>query len=114
MVTKFYWYTEVVWGLGSKIYNYILFVVLKIDALSRERVNGQQLKERSILVAQSLLANGVQVGDSVGIITSNRLEFACVLVGSFMCGATVSPLNVTYTKGKVFKQLLSVTSALKK
>lgn len=62
-------------------------------------MNGEQLRDRSIQMAQNLMAFGVRAGDSVGLCTLNRMEFAYVLIGTFLCGATVSPLNVTYTTG---------------
>lgn len=51
-------------------------------------------------MARSLQEMGVQSGDSIGLVSLNRLEFAYVMFGSVMCGASVSPLNVSYSKGK--------------
>lgn len=36
-------------------------------------------------------------GDVIGLFCENRLEFPMVLLASFCLGATVAPLNVTYT-----------------
>lgn len=69
-------------------------------------MSGLQLRERSIQVAQSLTAFGVRSGDSVGMCSLNRLEFAYALIGTLMCGATVSPVNVTYTKSKFIHVLM--------
>lgn len=62
-------------------------------------MSGYQLLERSIKVAQSLVGNDVAAGDGIGLFSSNCLEYAYVVFGSIICGAKVSPLNVTYTVG---------------
>lgn len=79
----------------------------QIDGLTGEKYTGFQLRDRSIELAHCLMELGVGVGDSVGILSLNRIEFAYVLFGSIICGATVAPLNVTYSKRKhLFIQLL--------
>lgn len=40
---------------------------------------------------------GVKEGDAIGIYSENRLEFPEVVFAAFCVGATVAPLNVTYT-----------------
>lgn len=69
----------------------------QIDGMTDEKVTGFQIRDRSIQVAKTIQNLGISTGDCVGLFTLNRLEFAYVLIGSLMCGATLAPLNVTYT-----------------
>lgn len=44
----------------------------------------------------------VRVGDVVGIVSENRLEFPAALFASIFLGATVAPINLTYSEGKCY------------
>lgn len=80
----------------------------KIDGLTGERASGLEIRDRSIRVAHSLRAIGVRAGDSVGLFALNRMEFSYVFVGAFICGATVAPLNVTYTTSESEQSLCKI------
>lgn len=43
---------------------------------------------------------GVKEGDVIGLCSENRLEFPVVVFAAFCLGATIAPLNVTYTDRK--------------
>lgn len=74
--------------------------MVQIDGLSGEEVTAVQLRDRSIHLAQCLIAAGVKPGDRIGICAENRFEFAYVLFGTLIVGATLAPMNVTYTERK--------------
>lgn len=76
---------------------------MKIDGLTSEQATASQLRDRSIRVAECLLAAGIQPGDRIGICAENRLEFAYILFGTFLVGATLAPMNITYTERKLSK-----------
>lgn len=59
-----------------------------------------EILSRSIDVAKSLRAAGIKKGDVIALTSENRNEFPIVLFGAIYLGATVSPLNVTYTDRK--------------
>lgn len=40
----------------------------------------------------------IKVGDVIGICSENRLEFAISVYATILLGATVAPLNVTYSE----------------
>lgn len=53
----------------------------------------------SIRLAKSLqLKFGVKEGDIIGLCSENRLEYPVIIFAALYLGATVAPLNVTYTK----------------
>lgn len=74
--------------------------MVQIDGLTGEKVTAFELRDRSIHLAQCLIAAGVTPGDQIGISAENRLEFAYVLFGTLIAGATLAPMNVTYTERK--------------
>lgn len=82
----------------------------KIDGVTGEKVSSVQIRNRSIQFAKCLFAIGVRAGDTVGVFTLNRMEFAYVMIGSFLCGATVAPLNVTYTSSNPIKNVQNIVS----
>lgn len=60
------------------------------------------MRDRSIRVAECLLAAGIRAGDRIGICAENRLEFAYILFGTILVGGTLAPMNTTYTERKLF------------
>lgn len=66
--------------------------------MTGEEVTAVQLRDRSIRTAQCLIAAGVKPGDRIGVCAENRLEFAYVLLGTLIVGATLAPINVTYSE----------------
>lgn len=53
-------------------------------------------------MAECFLNLGIQPGDKIGICTENRIEFAYVLFGTILVGATFNPMNPTYTERNIF------------
>lgn len=54
-----------------------------------------------IRLAKSLsTVYGIKEGDVIGIFCENRLEFPVIVFAAFCLGATVAPLNATYTDRK--------------
>lgn len=47
-------------------------------------------------------AIGIGSGSTVGLSSENRIEFAYVMFGAFIAGATVTELNPMYTEGNIF------------
>src|SRR5262245_15430752 len=56
-----------------------------------------ELDRASDEIAAGLARAGVKKGDAVGILMSNRLEFAHVMFGVFKAGAMLTLLNVRFT-----------------
>lgn len=73
---------------------------MQIDGLTGCEVTALELRNSSIRLAQCLIAAGVKPGDRIGICAENRIEFAYVLFGTLIAGATLAPMNVTYTERK--------------
>lgn len=60
-----------------------------------------ELLEQSVRLAECLRTlAGIRVGDVIGIVSENRLEFPAVLFGALFVGATVAPINLTYSERK--------------
>lgn len=57
-----------------------------------------ELRDAAVRLAECLQYFGIRSGDKVGICAENCFEFAHVLFGTFMVGATFAPMNVTYTE----------------
>lgn len=51
-------------------------------------------------------------GDVVGICSENRLEFAVTVYATILLGATVAPVNVTYTECNV-PLLMAIVQSMK-
>lgn len=70
----------------------------QIDAITDIRWSASELRSRIIQCAKILQQKfGVKEGDAIGVYSENRLEFSVVVFAAFCLGATVAPLNVTYT-----------------
>lgn len=68
------------------------------DGKTGKKISASELRIRIIQCAKSLQSKyGIKDGDVIGLFTENRLEFPVVLLAAFCLGATVAPLNVTYT-----------------
>jgi acyl-CoA synthetase (AMP-forming)/AMP-acid ligase II len=61
------------------------------------RMNYRQLKDRSKIVAKSILEAGLQHGDCVGIIAGNCYQYIEVFLGAGRIGCPVVVLNNTYS-----------------
>lgn len=70
--------------------------------MTGEKTRADEVRKQSIRLAKSLqLKFGVKEGDVIGLCSENRLEFPVVVFAAFYLGATVAPLNVTYTQRKL-------------
>uniref|UniRef100_A0A182N0I5 Luciferin 4-monooxygenase n=1 Tax=Anopheles dirus TaxID=7168 RepID=A0A182N0I5_9DIPT len=73
--------------------------VALIDGVYGTELTYLELLEQGTRLAECLRAQaGIRCGDVIGLVSENRLEFPVVLVGSFLLGATVAPVNLTYTE----------------
>ncbi|XP_053681935.1 uncharacterized protein LOC128732670 [Sabethes cyaneus] len=74
------------------------------DVAVIDGIYGTELRYLELLEQASRLGEclrtlaGIQIGDVVGIVSENRLEFPPVLFAAFFVGATVAPINLTYTE----------------
>src|SRR5580704_7285464 len=58
-----------------------------------ERWSYRDLWDRSVEVAQSLIACGLGKGERVGVLMSNRAEFLSAVFGSTLAGGAAVPLS---------------------
>ncbi|XP_050068385.1 uncharacterized protein LOC126556880 [Anopheles maculipalpis] len=73
--------------------------VALIDGVYGTEITYMELLEQGARVAECLRREvGIRSGDVIGLVSENRLEFPTVLIGSFLLGATVAPINLTYTE----------------
>ncbi|XP_044760951.1 bacitracin synthase 3-like [Coccinella septempunctata] len=82
--------------------------VLQIDAVSGEELKGALLLRRAIRVANYFRTHGIGLGDSVSVMSENRLEFVVIPVAAFLVGASFAPLNPEYTPGEL-KHVLNLS-----
>lgn len=77
------------------------FFFFQIDGVKDTRYTRLQVRQQVIRLVKSLSnVFGVKEGDVIGLCSENRLEFPVVVYAAFCLGATVAPLNVTYTDRK--------------
>ncbi|XP_058811880.1 uncharacterized protein LOC131676664 [Topomyia yanbarensis] len=70
-----------------------------IDGIYGTELRYLELLEQAVRLGECLrVLAGVKVGDVIGIVSENRLEFPPVLFASIFLGATVAPINLTYTE----------------
>ncbi|XP_035896412.1 4-coumarate--CoA ligase 1-like [Anopheles stephensi] len=70
-----------------------------IDGVYGTETTYMELLEQGARVAECLRRDvGIRSGDVIGLVSENRLEFPTILVGSFLLGATVAPINLTYSE----------------
>uniref|UniRef100_A0AAG5CN84 Luciferin 4-monooxygenase n=1 Tax=Anopheles atroparvus TaxID=41427 RepID=A0AAG5CN84_ANOAO len=75
--------------------------VALIDGVDSSELRYLELLELAVRLADALRRDaGLQAGDVVGIISENRLEFPVALFAAFFLGATVAPINLTYSEGE--------------
>lgn len=79
--------------------SYSLYIpISQIDGITSQEFTYAEIKSRSIRYAECLQNEGVGCGDVVGICSENRIDFTCALFGAIYLGATVAPLNLTYSE----------------
>ncbi|EDW14270.1 4-coumarate--CoA ligase 1 [Drosophila mojavensis] len=72
-----------------------------IDAVSGTEYTGKFLYDSIVRLAQILQKLGIQHNDVVGLSSENSVNFAIAMFAGFAVGATVAPLNVTYSEREV-------------
>ncbi|XP_058058848.1 uncharacterized protein LOC131209735 [Anopheles bellator] len=94
--------TEGCGSLGMFLYKRLLGNgdgVAVIDGVYSSELGYLELLESAVRLADCLLrCTDLRSGDVVGIVSENRLEFPVVLYAAFFIGATVAPINLTYTE----------------
>ena len=75
--------------------------ILLISGITSDELSAKDLLERSINIAKSLIAAGIQPGDVVSIVSENRFEFAYVLLGTLLINCTFAPVNLTYSEREI-------------
>ncbi|XP_035781245.1 luciferin 4-monooxygenase-like [Anopheles albimanus] len=69
------------------------------DGLFGTQATYLELLEQGARMAECLrTVAGVRSGDAVGLASENRLEFPVVVIGAFLLGASVAPVNLTYSE----------------
>lgn len=74
---------------------------IKIDGVNDMKLTRTQTRLQVIRLAKSLSnVFGVKEGDVIGLYCENRLELPVIVFAAFCLGATIAPINVTYTDRK--------------
>jgi fatty-acyl-CoA synthase len=68
---------------------------------SMERWSYQDLWDRSVEVAKSLIACGLGRGERVGVLMTNRAEFLSSIFGTALAGGVAAPLSTFSTLGEL-------------
>ncbi|KAK9871402.1 hypothetical protein WA026_011655 [Henosepilachna vigintioctopunctata] len=95
---------KIFWNVGELTYNLLINfknTVLQIDAATNQELTGSILLKRAVRLATFFKKYGIGLGDTVAIMSENRLEYCTVPVASFFVGATIAPLNPDYTVGEL-------------
>lgn len=72
-----------------------------IDAVAGTEYSAKFMYDSIVRLAQILQKLGVKHNDVVGLSSENSVEFAISMFAGFAVGATVAPLNVTYSEREV-------------
>ncbi|ALC45981.1 CG6178 [Drosophila busckii] len=75
--------------------------VVMIDAVTGVEYTAKYLYESTVRMAHILQKLGVKHNDVVGLSSENNISFAIAMFAGFAVGATVAPLNVTYSDREV-------------
>lgn len=68
-----------------------------VSAETGKQLTANELLNKSIEFAKSLIAAGIQPNDVVSIVSENRFEFIFVLFGTIFLNCPLAPLNHTYS-----------------
>jgi len=74
---------------------------IAVIELNGDRIDYQQLWDRSARVAGGLVANGIMRGDRVAIRLGNGLDWVLAFFGTLMAGGVAVPVNTRFTKPEV-------------
>jgi 4-coumarate--CoA ligase len=72
--------------------------VAMVDGITSEETTYSQIRSRAIRLAHKLQAYGITKNDVISIVSENRIEFPVTMMAVFLCGATVAPINLTYSE----------------
>lgn len=72
---------------------------MKINSDSGEKLTAKEVRKRAIRLAECLRHLGITENDVIGLCSENRVDFPVVIFATFIIGATLGPLNPTYTPG---------------
>lgn len=76
------------------------FSRFQVDASKDIKLTRAQVRLQVVRLAKSLQALDVKEGDVIGICSENGVEYPILAYAIFCLGATIAPLNVTYTDRK--------------
>lgn len=66
-----------------------------------QTINAAELLRKSVQLAHCLQASGgVVAGDVIGLCSENRTQFPVPIIASFLLGASLAPINPSYTDRK--------------
>lgn len=71
-----------------------------VDGITAEELTFGQLLKRSVLLARCMKEYGIVKNDVVSVVSENRLEYPAIVFAAIYLGATVAPINLTYTESK--------------
>lgn len=72
-----------------------------IDAVSNTEYTAKFMYDSIVRLAQILQKLGLKKNDVIGLSSENSVNFAIAMFAGFAVGATVAPLNVTYSEREV-------------
>ena len=71
----------------------------QIDGITGVEISGHDFISKSIHLAKSIQNTfGIRVGDAISVCSENRIEFAITNLATFIIGATIAPLNHSYSE----------------
>lgn len=75
-----------------------------MDGLTGKQMRGNEIKTEVIRLARGMQQKlGIKSGDIISVCSENRIEFCLTFHAAFLIGATVAPLNISYTERTTIK-----------
>lgn len=68
--------------------------------MTHQKITASEILWESVQLSNSLKNLGIKIGDTVGICSENRFEFAYVTLAAFYLGVTVTTFSTAYTESK--------------
>lgn len=72
---------------------------MQINGNTGEKTTYKELLQRTVDVGNGLKRLGVKRGDVVALCGENKPEYLIAAIAAVCCGATITTLNLMYTKG---------------
>lgn len=82
----------------TPILTFVYTFWLQIDGSTTKRQRASDILLESIQLAYSLRKIGIKEGETVGIYSENRFEYASVVLATIYLGATITTFSPTYTE----------------